>query len=373
VSLWSWFFTEMKAVRTTIEITGVSRVQALLRLIKRRFYMTHCGVITPGILNLCSRRRWPVRFTLRPLHPRSQNTGTRWLEGLTTAGDRNISYSCRESNPDPSIFQSTAYSIYTLGIWNLCKREAGFGVPLRCADTLLVSKCIVLVSFGAIPVWIIHLSKLADFSHQFIVWLRVPWLPHPLFIYRRREQCWISLNKPTICCEIFSWHERTGCPRNHSELSGHTFLSCICTGKMKQCLSVKFHGRNFVACRTSTASNHFSPNTPLEVRVNRHSDLLSRLAAVVRCCSILLKTPSVVLSTPEGRTAPAYSQMSQVTRSDSPLSSQDHTWRLSPVGLRHKWWLRPGFSLRLIHAGLVTDSGTGKYSLHNSSGFHLSI
>jgi len=138
VFLWNWFFTEMKAIRTSIDITGVPRVQPLLRLIKRRVYMTHCGVITPGILNLCSRRRWPVRFTLRPLLLRSQNTGTHWLDGwvrftvgLATAGDRNISYSCRESNPDPSIFQSTAYSIYTLAIWNLWKREAGFGGPAQ--------------------------------------------------------------------------------------------------------------------------------------------------------------------------------------------------------------------------------------------------
>jgi hypothetical protein len=128
-----------------------------------------------------------------------------------------------------------------------------------------------------------------------------------------------------------------------------------------------------VACRTSTASSHFSANTPLKLCVNRQSDLLSRLATVVGCCSILLQIPSVVLSTPEGRTAPAYSQMSQATSSDSPLSSQDDIWRLSPVGWRHKWWLRPGFSPRLIHVGLVLDSGTGKCSLHNSSDFRLSF
>ena len=40
-------------------------------------------------------------------------------------------------------------------------------------------------------------------------------------------------------------------------------------------------------------------------------------------------------------------QMSQATRSDSPLSSQDDTWRLSPVGWRHKWWLRPGVQSRV--------------------------
>jgi hypothetical protein len=60
-------------------------------------------------------------------------------------------------------------------------------VSLLCAEMLLVSKCLISMPFHAIPVWIIHLSTLADFSHRFILWLRVPWLPHPLFVYRRRE------------------------------------------------------------------------------------------------------------------------------------------------------------------------------------------
>jgi hypothetical protein len=136
VFLWNRLFTEMKAVSTIIDIIGVPRLQSLLRLIKRRVYRTYCGVVTPCILDLCTRRRWLVRFILWPLHPRSQNTGTRWLEGLVritvglaTTWDRNISYSCRESNPDSSIVQSTAYSVYTLGIWKLCEKEAGFVGP----------------------------------------------------------------------------------------------------------------------------------------------------------------------------------------------------------------------------------------------------
>jgi len=133
----------MKAVRT-IEITGVPRIQSSLRLIKRRVYRTYCGVITPCILDPWTRCRWLVRFTFRPLYLRSQNTGTCWLEGwvritvgLATTWERNISYSCRESNPDSSIVQSRANSIYTLGIWNLCKRFCGSRSDVQ--TTLLVS------------------------------------------------------------------------------------------------------------------------------------------------------------------------------------------------------------------------------------------
>lgn len=79
VFLWNRFFIEVKAERT-VEITGVPRVQSLLSLIKFRVYGTYCDVLTPCILDLCTRRRRLVGFTLRPLHPRSQNTGIRWLQ-----------------------------------------------------------------------------------------------------------------------------------------------------------------------------------------------------------------------------------------------------------------------------------------------------
>jgi hypothetical protein len=59
---------------------------------------------------------------------------------------------------------------------------------------------------------------------------------------------------------------------------------------------------NFVACRTSTASNHLSSSTPLDLCVKRHSDLLSRLAAV-SCCEVLflLAEDSQLLTFNSGR------------------------------------------------------------------------
>ena len=171
--LWNRFFTEMKAIRTTIDITGVPRVQSLLRLIKRSVYRTYCGIITPCILDLCTRRRWLIRFILRPLHPRRQNTGTCWLEGwvritvgLATTLDRNISYSCRESNPDSSIVQSTAYSVYTLGIWNLCKREAGF---VGSAQTCRHVACLQVHNHN-----VISRSSCMNNSFEYACWFLTP-------------------------------------------------------------------------------------------------------------------------------------------------------------------------------------------------------
>jgi hypothetical protein len=52
----------------------VPRVQSLMCLIKRRVHGTYCDFIRPCILDLCTSRRWLVRFTLRPLHsPQSKH------------------------------------------------------------------------------------------------------------------------------------------------------------------------------------------------------------------------------------------------------------------------------------------------------------
>jgi hypothetical protein len=57
------------------------------------------------ILNLGSRWRWLVSFTLRPLYPRGKNSGTHWIggwvcprAGLDDVAKRKI-LSCRESKP----------------------------------------------------------------------------------------------------------------------------------------------------------------------------------------------------------------------------------------------------------------------------------
>jgi hypothetical protein len=74
------------------------------------------GSIAPLILNLNTRWRWVVNFTLRPLYPRRKNPGTHWIGswvglrvGLDAVANKGNPCTCRESNPGCS-----AHSLITV-------------------------------------------------------------------------------------------------------------------------------------------------------------------------------------------------------------------------------------------------------------------
>jgi hypothetical protein len=78
---------------------------------------TYCGSggIAPRILDLCTKWRWVVRFTPRPLYPQGKSPGTHWIGGvvgpravLDTVVKRKIPSPRRESNSRIPIVQPVA-------------------------------------------------------------------------------------------------------------------------------------------------------------------------------------------------------------------------------------------------------------------------
>jgi hypothetical protein len=112
------------------------KVKLSLFLTKHHAMKTYWGSegIAPRILDLGTRGRWVVSFTLRPLYSRD------WIEGwvgpravLGAAVKRKIPRTRRESNPRTPIVQPvaqrytdwaiTAHVMWTLFIWRLEKQD----------------------------------------------------------------------------------------------------------------------------------------------------------------------------------------------------------------------------------------------------------
>jgi hypothetical protein len=81
------------------------------------------GGISPRVLDLGTRWRWVVSFTLLPLHPRVKTPAThcigRWVEPRSSEDKKVPSFSLPGFESRPSIPQSSLYTCFNYAAWKI--------------------------------------------------------------------------------------------------------------------------------------------------------------------------------------------------------------------------------------------------------------